>query len=59
MEEIKLAMMNDKKVQKGALRFVVMANIGKSFVEDSVDSKLVNGTEINWGFLIRFCECRI
>lgn len=42
MEEIKLAMMNDKKVQKGALRFVVMANIGKSFVEDSVDSKLVN-----------------
>ncbi len=42
MEKIKLAMMNDKKVQKGALRFVVMENIGKSFVEDSVDSKLVN-----------------
>ena len=42
MAKLKSAMMNDKKVQKGTLRFVVMREIGHSFINDSVELKLVD-----------------
>ena len=34
-------MMNDKKVQKGTLRFIVMEKIGKACVEDSINLEQV------------------
>ena len=42
MEDLKSAMLNDKKVKNGTLRFVVMRKIGKSFVEDSVEVAMVD-----------------
>ncbi len=41
VESLKNAMMNDKKVQKGSLRFIVMEKIGKACVEDSIDLEQV------------------
>ena len=41
VESLRNAMMNDKKVQKGNLRFIVMQKIGKALVRDSVDLELV------------------
>ena len=41
VESLKNAMMNDKKVQKGTLRFIVMEKIGKACVEDSIDLEQV------------------
>ena len=38
------SMMNDKKVKKGTLRFILMKEIGCSFVDASVDLNLVSET---------------
>ena len=38
------SMMNDKKVKKGTLRFILMKQIGCSFVDASVDLNLVSET---------------
>lgn len=40
-ENLTNAMFNDKKVQKGTLRFVIMKKIGHSFIEDFVDLQMV------------------
>ena len=42
LDRLLSAMMNDKKVHKGALRFVVMDKIGSSNVKDSVDIEVVS-----------------
>lgn len=42
LDRLLSAMMNDKKVHKGALRFVVMDKIGSSHVENSVDIEVVS-----------------
>ena len=41
VDDLIKAMQNDKKVMRGNLRFVLMEEIGKSFVHSSVDSTLV------------------
>ena len=41
VDDLIKAMQNDKKVMRGNLRFVLMEEIGKSFVHSSVDPHLV------------------
>ena len=41
IDDLIKAMQNDKKVMRGNLRFVLMEEIGKSFVNSSVDPHLV------------------